>query len=94
MSSHHSQLGGRLNLYNTLPRMLVEYFALVAIVLLSIAVVLMEMPMTEAGPLLGVIVIATLRAIPSFSRRRPPRCRASTRAARHEYCGKVARWAG
>jgi ABC-type bacteriocin/lantibiotic exporter with double-glycine peptidase domain len=68
VSGHHARLGGRLNLYNTLPRMLVEFFALLAIVVLSLTVVLLEMPMTEAGPLLGLIVIATLRAIPSFSR--------------------------
>lgn len=68
VSGNHARLGGRLNLYNTLPRMLVEFFALLAIVVLSVAVVLLQMPMTEAGPLLGLIVIATLRAIPSFSR--------------------------
>ena len=71
-SSHvslgHAQLGARLNLLHTLPRILIEFLALVAIVALSLAVVLLEMPLTEAGPLLGLIVIATMRAIPSFSR--------------------------
>src|SRR3990167_10904596 len=68
VSLGHAQLGAQLNVLHTLPRMLIEFFALVSIVTLSLAVVLLKMPLAEAGPLLGLIVIATMRAIPSFSR--------------------------
>lgn len=64
----YGELSWRYNYYNALPRLLIELFALLAIVALTLSVVASGMPLSQAGPLLGLVVVAAMRAIPSFTR--------------------------
>lgn len=68
VTSEYAELSWRYNYYNALPRLLIEMFALLAIVGLTLAIVGSGMPLSQAGPMLGLVVVAAMRAIPSFTR--------------------------
>jgi ABC-type bacteriocin/lantibiotic exporter with double-glycine peptidase domain len=67
-SSEFAELNWRNSFFNSLPRVFIEFMALFSIVALSLCIVLFDIPMSKAGPLLALVVLAVFRAIPSFSR--------------------------
>jgi ATP-binding cassette, subfamily B, bacterial PglK len=68
VSAEYAELAGR-NSYNIgLPRLLIEFFAVIAIIGIALSVVLMQMSPEHAGPLLGLIAVGTVRAVPGFYR--------------------------
>lgn len=68
VSHDYAELAWRYNLNNALPRLLIELFALLAIVAASLAIVLLDIPLDKAGPLLGVAAVAALRVAPALAR--------------------------
>lgn len=68
VSQEYSKLAWRYNVNSSLPRLLIEFIALLAIVGAALVVVVMSIPLKEAGPLLGLIAVATIRAVPAFTR--------------------------
>lgn len=68
VSRDYSELAWRYNFNAALPRLLIELFALLAIVGASLIVVVFNIPLDTAGPLLGLVAVATVRAVPAFSR--------------------------
>lgn len=68
VSQEYSEIAWRFSFNNALPRVLIELIALIAIVGFAIAVVLLDLPLSKIGPMLGLIAIAAVRAVPSMSR--------------------------
>ena len=68
VSRDYSELAWRYNFNAALPRLLIEFFALITIVAASLTVVIFNIPLETAGPLLGLVAVATIRAVPAFSR--------------------------
>jgi len=68
VSHDYAELAWRYNFNGALPRLLIEFLALLAIVGAAMTVVFFNIPLKEAGPLLGLIAVATIRAVPAFSR--------------------------
>jgi ABC-type bacteriocin/lantibiotic exporter with double-glycine peptidase domain len=66
VSHEYAELAWRYNLNNALPRLLIELLAFIAIVGASLAIVLFEVPLDKAGPLLGVAAVAALRVAPAL----------------------------
>lgn len=68
VSHEYAELAWRYNFNGTLPRLVIEFLALFSVVGAALSVVLLEIPLQESGPLLAVIAVAVLRAIPALSR--------------------------
>ena len=68
VSRDYSELAWRFNFNNSLPRPLIEFLALLAIVSAALAIVVFDIPLDKAGPLLGLAAVAAVRAVPAFSR--------------------------
>lgn len=68
VSRDHAEISWRLQFNSTLPRLMLESISLSAIVCISLTFVFLEMPQDQVGPLLGLIAISTIRAIPAMSR--------------------------
>lgn len=68
ISHDYAELAWRFNFNGSLPRLLIEFLALVTIVGAAIIVVIADIPLETAGPLLGLMAVATIRAVPAFSR--------------------------
>lgn len=68
VSYNYAEIAWRFNFNNALPRLLIEFLALLAIVWTALIIVYFEIPLHEAGPLLGLAAVATVRAVPAFSR--------------------------
>jgi ABC-type bacteriocin/lantibiotic exporter with double-glycine peptidase domain len=68
ISHEYAELAWRFNFNNTLPRLIIEFFALSSVVGTALCIVIFDIPLKESGPLLAVIAIAVSRAIPALSR--------------------------
>lgn len=68
ISHDYAELAWRFNFNGSLPRLLIEFLALMTIVGAAIIVVIVDIPLEKAGPLLGLMAVATIRAVPAFSR--------------------------
>lgn len=68
ISHEYAELAWRFNFNGALPRLLIEFLALLTIVGAAIIVVVVDIPLEKAGPLLGLMAVATIRAVPAFSR--------------------------
>lgn len=68
VSHDYAELAWRYNYTGALPRLLIELLALLAIVGAALAVVIFNISLKEAGPLLGFIAVAAIRTVPAFSR--------------------------
>ena len=68
ISHDYAELTWRFNFNGSLPRLLIEFLALMTIVGAAIIVVIADIPLETAGPLLGLMAVATIRAVPAFSR--------------------------
>ena len=68
VSHEYAELAWRYNFNGTLPRLVIEFLALFSVVGAALTAVLLEIPLQESGPLLAVIAVAVLRAIPALSR--------------------------
>lgn len=68
VSKDYAELAWRYNYNAALPRLLIELIALLAIVGASLTVAVLNIPLDTAGPLLGLIAVATVRAVPAFTR--------------------------
>jgi ATP-binding cassette, subfamily B, bacterial PglK len=68
VSAEYAELAGRYSYNIGLPRLLIEFFAVIAVIGIALGVVLMQMSPEKAGPLLGLIAVATVRAVPGFYR--------------------------
>ncbi len=64
----YAELAWRYSFYNMVPRVLIEFFALFGIVVIALVVVFSDAQINTAGPLLGLVALATVRAIPALSR--------------------------
>ncbi|OIR19133.1 heterocyst differentiation ATP-binding protein HepA [mine drainage metagenome] len=68
VSNDYAEIAWRSSFNNALPRLLIEFIALLAIVGFSMFVIFFDISLNKAGPLLGLIAIATVRAVPSMSK--------------------------
>lgn len=68
ISHDYAELAWRFNFNGSFPRLLIEFLALLTIVGAAIIVVIVDTPLEKAGPLLGLMAVATIRAVPAFSR--------------------------
>lgn len=68
VSHDYAELAWRYNFNAALPRFLIEFMALLAIVGAALIVIFLNISVKEAGPLLGLIAVATIRAVPALSR--------------------------
>jgi ABC-type bacteriocin/lantibiotic exporter with double-glycine peptidase domain len=68
VSHEYAELAWRNNYNSALPRLIIEFLALFTIVGLALMVVLSDISLKEAGPLLGLMAVATIRAVPAFSK--------------------------
>ena len=68
ISHDYAELAWGYNFNGALPRLLIELLALLTIVGAAIIVVIVDIPLEKAGPLLGLMAVATIRAVPAFSR--------------------------
>lgn len=68
ISREYAKLTCEYGFFVSLPRLLIEFFALTAIVMVALFTITSKTNLEIAGPILGVIAIATVRVIPSFSR--------------------------
>ena len=68
LSHEYADIAWRYNFNTSLPRLLIEFIALFVIVTGALSIVIFNIPYKEAGPLLGLIAVATLRVVPAFSR--------------------------
>ena len=68
ISHDYAELAWRFNFNGSLPRLLIEFLALMTIVGAAIIVAIVDIPLEKAGSLLGLMAVATIRAVPAFSR--------------------------
>ena len=68
ISRDYANLAWQYNFNASLPRLLIEFIALLVIVVAALSVVLFKIPLDTAGPILGMVAVATVRAVPAFSR--------------------------
>ncbi|MBA4416980.1 MAG: hypothetical protein C0392_03570 [Syntrophus sp. (in: bacteria)] len=68
ISHDYSELAWRYSLINSLPRLLIELLALLGVVGVFFAIIIFEIPLHKAGPMLGLVAAVTIRLAPSIQR--------------------------
>jgi ABC-type multidrug transport system fused ATPase/permease subunit len=68
VSHEYAELAWKYSFNGALPRLIIEFLALFSVVGAALAVVLLEIPLQKSGPVLAVVAVAVLRAIPALSR--------------------------
>jgi ABC-type multidrug transport system fused ATPase/permease subunit len=68
ISEEYAQIAWRYSINNATPRMLIEYLALIFIVISAMVVLLIKMPIEESAPVLGLLAVAAIRLVPAISR--------------------------
>ncbi|MDP8568087.1 ABC transporter ATP-binding protein [Methylophilus aquaticus] len=68
ISKQYADLAWRYNHNSALPRFIIEFLALSAVVAVAIITIISQIPGEDATPALGLLAVATVRAVPAFSR--------------------------
>ncbi len=68
VSAMYAEIAWRHNLGTALPRLAIEFIVLTALVVTTAAYILLQLPVEKIAPILGVAAIASVRALPAFSR--------------------------
>ena len=68
ISDEYAQIAWRYNLNGVTPKLLIEYLALIFIVISAVVLLLVKMPMNQAAPILGLLAVASIRLVPAISR--------------------------
>ncbi|OYZ76267.1 MULTISPECIES: ABC transporter ATP-binding protein [unclassified Polaromonas] len=68
ISEEYAQIAWRYSINSATPRMLIEYLALIFVVISAMVVLLIQMPIEESAPVLGLLAVAAIRLVPAISR--------------------------